>query len=567
MAPAVAELVVRGSAALAAYDWVTAGTCFEQAGGADADGCPEAVDGLGQALYWQGDYSRALAHRERGFALYRERGDHRAAALVAVRLAALHGLISGDGAVVGGWLSTAQRSLEECGECPERGWVDLFLAACTDDPGERLRLAEASRLIGRRFGESDLEFDALVYAGQALVEQGNVPAGMRLVDEAVAAISCGVVTDPWAAGEIYCALFHTCEIVRDVRRAVAWMHAVDRYVDHTGELPLSAICRMHYGSLLCAGGRWVAAEQELSLALRIYDGTYVGTRYEPALRLAELRARQGRLAEAERLLDGTAERPEAALPRTLLHLARGEPELARSVATRALARRPRDVRVVPLLAALVDAELAAGDVAAARETADQLGSLAAATGLPSVRGAAAMAQARVAERDAADDAAEKAEEAIAAFAEADLPGEEACARLELARALQATRPEVARAEARSALRTLEQIGSAREADEAAALLRRLGDRTRSWPRHSGESAGALTCREEEVLSLLAEGLSNAGIAARLVISPRTAEHHVGNVLAKLGLSSRAQVAAHVLRRADRAGNRRSAPRMRGGRPG
>jgi len=54
---------------------------------------------------------------------------------------------------------------------------------------------------------------------------------------------------------------------------------------------------------------------------------------------------------------------------------------------------------------------------------------------------------------------------------------------------------------------------------------------------------ALTQREHEVVALLAAGLSNRDIAAKLVISPATAARHVANILAKLGFSSRSQVAA------------------------
>jgi DNA-binding NarL/FixJ family response regulator len=65
------------------------------------------------------------------------------------------------------------------------------------------------------------------------------------------------------------------------------------------------------------------------------------------------------------------------------------------------------------------------------------------------------------------------------------------------------------------------------------------------PRPSGERVGVrggLTRREHEVAALLARGLSNREIAAQLVVGERTAEMHVSNILAKLGLSSRAQVA-------------------------
>jgi non-specific serine/threonine protein kinase len=60
-----------------------------------------------------------------------------------------------------------------------------------------------------------------------------------------------------------------------------------------------------------------------------------------------------------------------------------------------------------------------------------------------------------------------------------------------------------------------------------------------------DTAPALTRREREVAGLIAEGLSNKEIAARLVTSRRTAESHVENILRKLGFTSRTQVAAWV----------------------
>jgi DNA-binding NarL/FixJ family response regulator len=99
------------------------------------------------------------------------------------------------------------------------------------------------------------------------------------------------------------------------------------------------------------------------------------------------------------------------------------------------------------------------------------------------------------------------------------------------------------AEARLALAAFERLGAAADADATAALLRRLGAGRRAFPKHFGE----LSKRETEVFALLAEGCSNQEIAQRLVISRRTAEHHVAHILAKLDLRSRAEAAAHAVR--------------------
>jgi DNA-binding NarL/FixJ family response regulator len=64
---------------------------------------------------------------------------------------------------------------------------------------------------------------------------------------------------------------------------------------------------------------------------------------------------------------------------------------------------------------------------------------------------------------------------------------------------------------------------------------------------SGEAVTVLTPRELDVLKLVAQGLSNAEIARRLVLSEHTVHRHLANILHKLGLSSRAAVAAWGVR--------------------
>jgi ATP/maltotriose-dependent transcriptional regulator MalT len=79
---------------------------------------------------------------------------------------------------------------------------------------------------------------------------------------------------------------------------------------------------------------------------------------------------------------------------------------------------------------------------------------------------------------------------------------------------------------------------------AAALHLALGESDKADVATSDGAKGApLGKRELEVARLVADGLSNKQIAARLFISDRTAATHVGNILNKLGLNSRAQVAS------------------------
>ncbi|MFD5430105.1 ATP-binding protein [Streptomyces sp. NPDC127084] len=65
----------------------------------------------------------------------------------------------------------------------------------------------------------------------------------------------------------------------------------------------------------------------------------------------------------------------------------------------------------------------------------------------------------------------------------------------------------------------------------------------AMPKPATQESNVLTRRERQIAKLLAEGLSNKDIAAKLVIAPRTAEGHVAHILTKLGLNSRLQVAA------------------------
>ena len=101
-------------------------------------------------------------------------------------------------------------------------------------------------------------------------------------------------------------------------------------------------------------------------------------------------------------------------------------------------------------------------------------------------------------------------------------------------------------EAHEELRTL---GAAPAAARAARRLRDLGERAiPSGPRQRTRSnLAGLTARELEVVPLLVEGLRNAEIAERLIVSPKTIDHHVSAILRKLDVRTRGQVGAAAAR--------------------
>jgi ATP/maltotriose-dependent transcriptional regulator MalT len=378
---------------------------------------------------------------------------------------------------------------------------------------------------------------------------GRVEEGLVLFDEALAAICAGELREVATEDSIMCGLFWACELVNDVPRADQWMRAAADLLRRRNVV--AAFCRAHYGGILTAAGRWDEAETELVQAARHFDRGMPERRAAAMIRLADLRVRQGRLEEAALLLDGLDRHPDAVRTLAALHLARGELALARDLLERATAAPDDQVPTVgestmvgPLLALLVDVLLEEGDLEEAERAAGRLDLVARAQRGPYLKAAAALAKGRVCVAGGQGDARACLHEALEGFARAQLPMELARTRLEMARALAGRAPEVAVAEAKAALEDFERLEAARHADAAGALLRSLGAPVRTGPK----GVGALTRREAEVLELVGAGLSNPEIAERLFITRKTVEHHVGNLLAKLGLRNRAEVAAYATRR-------------------
>jgi DNA-binding CsgD family transcriptional regulator len=522
----------------------------------------DVVEGLARAAYLDLDFPAAIEGWERAYGLHRAAGDAVGPVRVARTLAYMYGSIVGDWAVAAGWLARARTLVGE--GAGEAGWVALTVGMFEPDRDRKDERFRAALAAARQEGDVELEVLGLAYLGASLVHADRTEEGMVLLDESLAAVAGHEVDDFAVLEEAFCQLFSACEHARDVSRAEAWMR-VGAAIAERRKLPVvSAFCRTHYGGVLTAAGRWPEAEAALTEAIRLWGlGQRSGLRAGALVRLADLRARQGRFEEAEQLLDGRDDDLEAARPLAAALLARGEAGRAREVVERALVQLdPLSTAAVPLHALLVDVDLAAGRVDEASDTAATLVTIAERQGGPYLRAVAALAKGRACLASGTGDPRACLREALAGFARAEMPVELARSRLELAEVLVPDSPEVALAEAQAALEAFERLQAARDADAAAALLRTLGARPSSTARRSAAGAGAragagpggpLTAREAEVLDLLGHGLSNPEIAERLYISRKTVEHHVGNVLAKLALRSRAEAAAYAARQGPPAG--------------
>ena len=531
------EPLAEAAEALAAADWKRARELYQAALEDDGES-PEALDGLGLSLWWLGEHDRAVELRRRAYTGFRRRGDAKRAAWLAAYIAG-ESRIAGDRAAANGWLARAERLLDGAGDCSERGWIEVERSKRAPDPHGAEQHAARAVAIAQAVGDPDLEVMALSHLGLARVSQGSVEEGMTLIDEAMAQATGGEASDAFAIGDTCCTTLVACDRLADFERAAEWCRAVVDFTRRRNYTPLSAWCRTIYAGVLTATGDWGPAEVELQRSLAGFDRMAQGSRVLALGRLAHLRVLQGRLEEAERLLAGHENHPAALEPLVSLQLARGDTKLAATLVHQRLEAAAEDPRALTTLLPLQLRLLtAAGDAEAALPVLERLRELARQLRRADLTAVAELAAGQL----ASDAAAARAHLELAreTFERLGLPLDAARARLELARRCP---EELALARAKAALAEFERLGAARHADEAAALLRSMGAAGRTGPWSHGE----LSKREREVLGLLAEGLSNPEIAERLVIAPKTAEHHVRHVLSKLGLRNRAEAAAYAVR--------------------
>jgi DNA-binding CsgD family transcriptional regulator/tetratricopeptide (TPR) repeat protein len=536
----LAALLTAAGEALSAGRWEEARAGFEATLEIEESGA--ALFGLALALWWMRDPVSSVSLQERAFGMFRREGDNENAFFTAMYLCLGYDMTFGNLSASRGWLAKATRVVEDFGLDALREWVLLCEAVTLhhEDPVAAEEKARGALEVARETNDADLDVCARSELGAALVEPGMTSEGTALLDEAMAGALGGEVQNLDAVVLASCRTITSCSLAVDIKRATQWIRAATRFNERYGSPHLYTTCRIHYARVLLLSGHWALVEAELRAALSL------GSLVEPELYaealalLGHLRVAQGRAGEAERLIAGYEQHAAVVSVLAAIRALQGQFEVAEWLVRRRLSLLTSSpLAAAELRGLLVELELERGKSEEALAEAEDLSALAARLDAPVVLARSRYLLGRALAAAGNELAARELEQARMTFVELAMPYDAARSRIALARLTRTADQEAAAEEAKGALATFEELGAIPDADAAAAVLREWGVKA---VRRGPNAVGSLTTREREILALLGEGLTNREIAARLFITPKTVEHHVGHVLTKLDLKRRGEPA-------------------------
>jgi DNA-binding CsgD family transcriptional regulator/tetratricopeptide (TPR) repeat protein len=510
--------------------------CADQAAALDADD----LQRLATAAYLTGREVEFHRTQERLHRIFADADDGARAAHCAFWLA-LTSLFRGDAGQANAWIARGQRLVEDR-DCVERGYVLLAVAEQQLGDGQsEVAHATASQAasVGERFNDTDLIAAARHGQGRALIDHGDVVAGLKCLDETMLAVVAGELS-PIMTGLMYCSVIDSCRQVYALGRAREWTSAFSRVCEEQPEMSaFTGTCLVHRSEILQLLGAWPDA---LTEACRACERALSAERKPPGAAFyqqAEIHRLRGDFAKAEDAYQAASDRgcePQPGL--ALLRLAQGRTDAACAAIRRlttAISDRLGRARFLP---AYLEIMLAVGDLEGARRARDQLHELADVFDTDGLRAVVAQADGAIALGEGQPAAAlDPLRRAFGRWQRLEAPYDAARVRVLIGQACRALGDdETATLEQQAARSVFTCLGAQPD------LHRLDGPTTHAQPK----AENPLTTRELQVLRLVSSGRTNKDIADELRLSERTIDRHVSNILRKLDVPSRAAAAVYAV---------------------